>query len=264
MHPFDSVFLHPSLLWQLTVRTIAGRYRGASFGLLWSVATPFLMLIVYSIAFGSVLGGRWQAPDGSTANFTLVLFVGLIVHGFFAECLVQSPNLVVGNVNLVKRVVFPLEILPWPMVLSGLFHAAANMLVLVALYVFRYGPPPWTIVLLPLVFLPLAILTLGVGWLFASLGVFFRDIAQVTGVLAAAMLFLSTAIVPASGIPERFRVLFYVNPLSYIIDQARDVALWGKLPDFAGLGLYALGAFGFAWLALAWFHGTRRGFADVL
>jgi lipopolysaccharide transport system permease protein len=139
-----------------------------------------------------------------------------------------------------------------------------NVLVLVALHFIRYGAPPWTIVLLPLVFVPLAIFTLGVGWLLASLGVYFRDVSQITGVIATAMLFLSTAIVPVETVPAAYRFLFYLNPLSFIIDQARNVALWGRLPDWSGLGLYALGALAFAWLALAWFQGTRRGFADVL
>lgn len=263
-HPLSAPLRHPSLLWQLTVRAIAGRYRGTSFGVLWSVATPFLMLIIYSLAFGAVLGSRWQSPAGEEADFALVLFVGLIVHGFFTECLVQAPGLVVSNVNLVKRVVFPLELLPWPMLLSALFHALANVLVLVVLHAFRYGPPPWTLVLLPLVFAPLAILTLGIGWLFASLGVYFRDISQVTGVIATAMLFLSTAIVPVNAVPEAYRAVFYLNPLSFIIDQARNVALWGTLPDLAGLALYAAVAAAFAWLALIWFNHTRPGFADVL
>ena len=264
LHPLSSPLRHPSLLWQLTVRAVVGRYRGASLGLLWSVATPFLMLIVYAIAFGSVLRGRWQQPGGGDADFTLVLFVGLIVHGFFAECLVQAPNLVVGNPNLVKRVVFPLEILPWPMLMSALFNVFMNVLVLLVLYVFRYGMPPWTVVLFPVVMMPLAILTLGVGWFLASLGVYFRDVNQVTGVIATAMLFLSTAIVPVDSVPKMYQPLFYLNPLSYIIDQARVVALWGGLPDWQGLGLYAVVSLGLAWLALAWFQMTRKGFADVL
>lgn len=264
LHPFSSPLRHPSLLWQLTVRAIVGRYRGASLGLLWSVATPFLMLVVYAIAFGSVLQGRWQQPGGGNADFTLVLFVGLIVHGLFAECLVQAPHLVLGNPNLVKRVVFPLEILPWPMLFAALFNVAMNVLVLLALYAFRYGAPPWTVVLLPLVIAPLAILVLGVGWLLASLGVYFRDVNQITGVVATAMLFLSTAIVPVDAVPKMYQSLFYLNPLSYIIDQARMVALWGGLPDWRGLGLYAIGSLVFAWLALAWFQATRKGFADVL
>lgn len=262
-HPFSSLAAHPSLIWQLTIRSVAGRYRGATFGLVWAVVTPFLMLIVYSIAFGWVMRGQWPTTQGE-AGYTEILFVGLIVHGFFAEALVASPSLVVGNVNLVKRVVFPLDVLPWPLLLSGLFHAAMNILVLLGLYVIRYGVPPWTFVLLPLVMLPLGLVVLGVGWLLGSLGVYFRDIAQVTGVLSTAMLFLSTAIIPISTIPENYQFIFYLNPLSYIIDQAREVALWGQLPDWSGLGLYTLAALAFAWLSLAWFQATRKGFADVL
>lgn len=262
-NPFSALTTHPSLVWQLTVRSVAGRYRGANFGLIWAVVTPFLMLIVYSIAFGWVMRGHWPTTQGD-AGYTEILFVGLIVHGFFAEALVAAPGLVVGNVNLVKRVVFPLEVLPWPLLLSGLFHTAMNILVLLGLYLVRYGLPPWTFVLLPIVILPLGLVVLGVGWLLGSLGVYFRDIAQMTGVLATAMLFLSTAIVPISSIPEKYQFLFYINPLSYIIDQAREVALWGNMPDWGGLALYAGCALAFAWLSLSWFRATRKGFADVL
>lgn len=263
-HPFSALLAHPSLVWQLTLRATAGRYRGATLGFLWAVVTPLLMLIVYSIAFGSVLQGRWQAPGGGDADFTLVLFIGLIVHGLLAECLVQAPNLVLANVNLVKRVVFPLEILPWPMLFAALFNVVMNVLVLLLLQSLRHGLPSWTVLLLPVVIAPLALLMLGMGWLLASLGVYFRDINQLTGVLATAMLFLSTAIVPASSVPEVYQFIFYLNPLSYIIDQARVVILWGGLPDWGGLGLYALASLLFAWLALAWFQRTRRGFADVI
>lgn len=263
LHPFSGPLKHPSLVWQLTVRSVAGRYRGASFGLLWAVVTPFLMLIVYSIAFGWVMRGHWPTDRGE-AGYTEILFIGLIVHSFFAEAMTASPALVVGNSNLVKRVVFPLHVLPWPLVLSGLFHTGMNILVLLLLYLIRYGLPPWTFVLLPVVVLPLGLVVLGVGWLLASLGVYFRDIAQITGVLATAMLFLSTAIVPISSIPAPYQFIFYLNPLSFIIDQAREVALWGQLPNWSGLGLYAVLAAAFAWLSLAWFQSTRKGFADVL
>lgn len=262
--PFSAFGAHRSLTFELAKRDVLGRYRGASFGLLWSMLTPFLMLLVYTLAFGSVFRSRWpQAAEGGP-DYAMILFVGLIVHGFFSECLMRAPQLVVGNPNFVKRVIFPLEILPWPMLLSALFHALMNLLVFLVLHLLRFGLPPWTVVLTPLVLLPLLLLGAGVGWLFASLGVYLRDIGQVTGVLATALLFLSSAVVPVDTLPPTYRWVFEANPLSFIIDQARETALWGHLPDVPGLLAYAGLSLLFCYAAHAWFRATRSGFADVL
>jgi len=262
--PFHPFIAHRSLLWEMTKRDVLGRYRGASFGLLWALLSPFLMLCVYTIAFGFILKSKWPHAGDSKANFALILYVGLIVHGFFAECLVRAPQLVLGNPNFVKRVIFPLDVLPWSMILSALFHALINMLVFVILHRITAGPLPWTVVFFPVVLLPLVLLVAGVAWFLASLGVYLRDINQVTGVVATAMLFLSSAIVPVEALPERYHALFRLNPLTFIIDQARNVALWGQQPDWAGLGIYALAALGVMYAGCAWFRGTRAGFADVL
>lgn len=262
--PFDAFTRHRSLTSELTKREVLGRYRGASFGLLWSLISPFMMLVIYTIAFGYVLKSRWPHTSGSTTEYALILFLGLIVHGFFAECLTRAPTLITGNANLVKRIIFPLDILPWPMIMSALFHVIANCLVFAALFLAVNHYLHWTIVFLPLVILPLVIFTVGVVWVLASLGVFMRDISQVMGVVATAMLFLSSAIVPVDTLPEKYQTFFHLNPLTFIIDQARAVAIWGNLPDLLGLGLYALVSLAVAYLGFAWFNKTKRGFADVI
>lgn len=262
--PFHAWLRHPSLTMEMTRRDVLGRYRGASFGLLWSLISPFMMLIIYTLAFGYVLKSRWPGTSGNIADFAMLLFLGLIVHGLFAECLTRAPTLVIGNSNLVKRIVFPLDVLPWTMVLSALFHACTNSLVFVVLnLVVRHEMHP-TLIFLPIVFLPLAVGLLGLGWLLSSLSVFLRDIGQMTGVIATATLFLSSAIVPVSTLPPQYQFVFHLNPLTFIIDEARDVAFWGRAPDWAGLGMYTLGALAFAYFGYFVFQKTRRGFADVL
>ncbi|GAB2587005.1 ABC transporter permease [Dyella jejuensis] len=241
-----------------------GRYRGASFGLFWSLISPFLMLMVYSFAFGFVMKSRWPQAAQGHVHYSIILFVGLIVHGFFAECLNRSPHLITSNTNFVKRVIFPLEILPWPMVASALFHTLMNFVVFLALHIVLDHTVVWTIVFLPLVLLPLVLLTLGVSWLLAALGVYLRDISQITGVLATAMLFLSTAMFPIDALPPQYRWLLLINPLSFIIDQERNVALWGILPNWIGLGIYTLFASAALYLGYTVFRLTRRGFADVI
>ena len=262
--PLDAWLLHRSLTWEMTRRDVLGRYRGANFGLMWSLISPFFMLLIYTLAFGYILKARWPGTTGNMADFAMLLSVGLIVHGFFAECLNRAPMLIVANANLVKRIVFPLQVLPWTIVLSALFHALANSLVFVLLNLALRGELSPTLVLLPLVLLPLAIAALGVVWLVSALSVYLRDIAQVTGVLTTAMLFLSSAIVPVETLPASYQWVFRANPLTFIIDQAREVAFWGRMPDWAGLCMFAAGALVFAWLSHALFQKLRRGFADVL
>lgn len=262
--PFSAWFRHRSLLIELTRREILGRYRGASFGLAWSLLSPFLMLGVYTVAFGYVLKARWPGAGEGTADFALLLFIGLIVHGFFAECMTRAPALVAGNPNLVKKIVFPLEVLPWTLVLSAMFHALANAVVFAVLVLALRGELHATLALLPLVLVPLALVALGVASLVSCLSVFLRDIGQVVGVFSTALLFLSSAIVPVETLPAEYQALFRLNPLTFIIDQAREVAFWGRGPDWRGLGIYALAALAFAYAGHAVFQKTRRGFADVL
>lgn len=262
--PFAALIRNKSLVWELTKREVLGRYRGASFGMAWSVISPFLMLGVYAFAFGTVLKSRWPQQVGGEHLYAVILFVGLIVHGFFAECVSRASLLVVGNSNFVKRVVFPLDILPWPMIFSALFHALLNAVVLVLLMLVLEHRLHPTLLLLPLVLVPLLLFTAGVSWLLASLGVYFRDINQVMPVIVTAMLFLSSAIVPVSILSPRMQTLFYLNPLTFFIDQARVVVLAGEWPNWMALAIATLGGLLVAWLGHAWFMATRRGFADVL
>lgn len=255
---------HRSLAFELTQREVLGRYRGASFGLLWSLISPFLMLLVYTLAFGYIMKGRWPGSTGSTTEFALILFAGLTVHGFFAECFTRAPQLIVGNTGYVKRVVFPLDILGWSMTFSALFHLLMNIIVLLLLHLAVKGSIPPTAILVPVVLLPLVILTVGVGWVVSALGVYLRDIGQIAGVIATAMLFLSSAIVPPESVPASYRIVFQLNPLTFIINQVREVVIWGRLPDWEGLGLYTLIACAVAFVGHRIFNKLRVGFADVL
>ncbi|WP_039953877.1 ABC transporter permease [Rhodanobacter thiooxydans] len=262
--PFSPFGKHRSLVTELSKREILGRYRGASFGLFWSLISPFLMLLVYTLAFGSVMKVKWpQVQDGSS-HYSLILFVGLIVHGFFAECLTRAPLLITSNPNFVKRIIFPLELMPWPMVVSALFHAMMNVVVFIALRAAIDHTFTWQVALLPVVLLPLIVFTLGLSWFLAAAGVYLRDINQVTGVLATAMLFLSSAMFPVSALPENFRFMIKLNPLTFIIDQAREVALWGRMPDWRGLGLYLMFGVVVMYAGYAFFRVTRKGFGDVI
>lgn len=261
---FSRISSRAMLVWEMSKREVLGRYRGTRVGMLWALVTPFFMLLVYTLAFGYVLKSRWPGGDGTTADFALILFVGLVVHGFFAECFIRAPQLIVGNVNYVKKVVFPLEALVWSMAFSALFHLLLNLMVLVLLKWFWHGGVPWTVVLVPLVLAPLVLLTVGVSLMSAAVGVYLRDISQFASVIATAMLFLSSAIVPLDAIPESLRWVFEINPLTFMIDQCREVVIWGRLPDWLGMFNYSLASVLVLVLGITVFQSMRQGFADVL
>lgn len=252
------------LLRDLVVRDIAGRYRGSAMGVLWSLLTPLVMLAVYTFVFSVVFQARWGGAEAGRATFAVNLFAGMIVHGLLSECLTRAPTLIVSNANYVKRVVFPLELLPWMSLGSALFHALVSLGVLLAFILLLTGGLPWTAPLVLLVWLPLLLLALGLSWLLASLGVFLRDIAQVMGSLTTVLLFLSPVFYPASALPESFRVWLYLNPLTFFIEQTRRVVIAGAAPDWPGLALALVAGMLAAMLGFAWFQKSRRGFADVL
>ncbi|WP_299437429.1 ABC transporter permease [uncultured Rhodospira sp.] len=263
--PFLVWVTHRKLIARLTRREIAQTYRGSLLGLAWALITPLIMLAVFTFIFSIVFQARWGTElDGGHGQFALVLFCGLIVFRFFAECINRAPNLMLENPSYIKKVVFPLEAMAWVSVGSALFNMAASLIMLVLGYVVLNGPPPWTLVLTPLVLAPFILLVLGLIWVLSSIGVFLRDLHQVVGVLVTVTMFLCPIFYPIEAVPETFRVFIYMNPLTFIIEQLRAVALFGRLPDFALLGAYAVAAWGVALVGLWWFARTRKGFADVV
>ena len=260
-----SLWRNRGLITQMTRREVLGRYKGSVMGLAWSFFNPILMLTVYTFVFSVVFKSRWGvAGNESKTQFAVVLFVGMIVHGLFAEVINRAPGLIPSNVNFVKKVVFPLDILPVVTIGAALFHSLVSLGVLMAAFVLFNGYLNWTVLFIPFVLLPLIILTLGVAWSLASLGVFLRDLGQTTGIITMIMLFFSPIFYPVTALPVRLRPWIMANPLTFIIEQAREVLIWGHLPNWMGLGIYTLAAIAVAWLGYAWFQKTRKGFADVL
>ena len=253
------------LILQLTRRDILGRYRGSILGLLWSLIYPMLMLGVYTFVFSVVFHTRWpEAANEGRTYFAIVLFAGMIVFGIFGECVQRSPSLIVSQPNFVKKVVFPLEILPWVTLLAALFHACVSFSVLVALELVAQHFVPWTIVALPFVLLPFAAMCLGLGWFLAALGVYIRDVGQIVGICVTALMFLSPLFYPSSALPQKLAWIATFNPVAFPIEAVRDVLVFGRLP---ALSAYLLSTAFDAVVLLAgfaWFQKTRRGFADVI
>jgi len=259
-----SLWRNRSLIHASAKREVLGRYRGSVLGLLWSLFNPVFMLTVYTLVFSVVFNARWGNGSSSKVEFALVLFAGLIVFNLFAECISRAPSLVLSNPNYVKKVVFPLEILPFVALLAALYHAFISLLVWLLAYIALLGVPHATVFLLPMVILPFALFIMGLSWALASLGVFLRDVSQLIGVAVTTLMFLSPIFYPASALPESYRDLLYLNPLTPAIEMTRDVLYWDKAPDFTMLATYWLATTPIAWLGFAWFQKTRKGFADVL
>ncbi|WP_156797141.1 ABC transporter permease [Nitrosomonas sp. Is79A3] len=249
-------------------REVIGRYRGSFLGLLWTFVNPILMLAIYTFVFGVVFKIRLDPQNTDIYDdkfaFALLLFTGLILFNLFSECLSRAPGLVLANVNYVKKVIFPLEILPLVSLGSALFHAGISFLVLVIFILVIDHPIHWTLICLPIIILPLLLLVLGLSWMLASIGVYVRDIGQFIGLILTMLLFMSPIFYPASALPESVRDYLFLNPLTFVIEQARAVTLYGQLPDWSGLVIYYMLACIIAWVGLMWFMKTRKGFADVL
>lgn len=262
----QSLWRNRQLIVQMTKREVVGRYKGSAMGLAWSFLNPVFMLAVYTFVFSEIFKSRWGGigVDDSKTQFALVLFVGMIVLSLFNEVLNRAPNLILSNINYVKKVVFPIEILPVIVMGAALFHSLISFGVLLTAFAIFNGYLHWTAVLTPLVLLPLVILTLGLAWIVASLGVFLRDVGQTISLITTLLMFLAPVFYPVTAVPERFRPIIMANPLTFIIEQLREVVIWGRMPNWAGMSIYTIAASIVAWAGYAWFQKTRKGFADVL
>lgn len=265
---FRTLHKNRNLIWQMARRDVIGRYKGSIMGLAWSFLNPVFMLAVYTFVFSVIFKSRWgtgvDSAEESKTQFAIILFVGMIVQGLFAEILNRAPSLILSNVNYVKKVVFPLEILPAIALCATLFHSLISLIVLLIAFFIFNGYLQWTLIFIPIVLLPLVILSLGFSWILASLGVFLRDVGQTVTILTTILMFLSPVFYPITAIPEDIRPWVMLNPLTFIIEQARDVLVFGHFPNWSGLLWYLFFATLVSWAGYAWFQKTRKGFADVI
>lgn len=253
------------LIRQLTWREVVGRYKGSFVGLGWSFIQPLLMLCVYTFVFSVIFNARWgvEADEGKAA-FGLALFMGLITFNLFSEVANAAPSLVLANANYVKKVVFPLEVLVLVRFLSVLTNAVFSLAVLLVGILAVHHFIPRTALLLPLVWLPIMMFSLGLGYFLASFGVFVRDVGATISILTTMLLFLSPIFYPISAVPDQFRIFCRINPIAIFVEDARRVMLWGLMPDWpwfiSGLGLSIL-----VWIfGFVWFMKSKKAFADVM
>lgn len=259
-----SLVKNRSLLMGLVEREIIGRYRGSMMGLLWSFFNPLLMLAVYTFVFGVVFKARWIGGADSKVEFAMILFAGLIAFNLFSEGLLRGPSLIIGNANYVKKVIFPLEILPVVVLGSAVFHFLISFGAWLIFYFLLIGVPPVTIFELPLALLPLVLMSLGASWLLASLGVFLRDIGQIIGVLTMVLMYMTPIFYPVAALPQDYQRVLDLNPLTASIEQVRNAMMFGGPFDWMIWARQMMLGVAIAWLGFAWFQKSRKGFADVV
>lgn len=254
-----------SLLFQLVRREIDARYRGSVLGVLWSFLTPMFMLAVYTFVFGFVFRTRWGgSEDTSIREFALIFFAGLTTFNLFAELASRSPSLVTSQPNLVKKVVFPLEVLPVVALASALFQAGVAFLILMAFQIAVGAGLQWASLAVPVLIVPLCFFSLGIAWFLAAFGVFVRDIGQIVPPFVTALMFLSPIFYPVSALPEWARSAMAYSPIAYTVETVRQAVIFGRMPEAASFLVALAGGLAVAALGLAFFQKTRKGFADVL
>ena len=263
--PFYNLYHHRDLLRQFVRRDIEGRYKGSFLGLIWSFINPLLMLMIYSFIFSIVFKARWK-PQGEVnlGEFAITLFAGLIAYNIFSETVNRASGLIIANPNYVKKVIFPLEILPVSALGGTIFHALISVAILIVGKLLIMGSLSPIMLLLPLVLFPLLCLTLGLSWILASLGVFLRDTAYAVSIITQILFFLSPIFYPIEAIPPKYRFILEINPLSGMLENFRCVLIWNRQPDWMGWSVQVITSLGILVIGYMWFMKTKPGFADVV
>lgn len=252
------------LVISLTERQLTSRYRGSFISSAWPYLIPLIMMITYTFIFSVVFKVRWNFGSDSKLEFALLLYLGLIIFNIFSESINTSISLINNNINYVKKVLFPLEILPIVTIITSLCNGAISLSIWMIFYILLQGSPPTTIVCLPIVILPLILFTLGLNWIFAAIGVYIRDLSHIVNLSISVLLFLSPVFFPVSSIPIKYQYLFQLNPLTPAIESARNILIWGVWPNWNSQILLSIISIIFAWLGFVIFQKLRRGFADVI
>jgi len=260
----QSLIAHRDLIFRLSAREFTQRFRGSVLGVAWAVLIPLLTALIYTFVFSTVLKARWPGVVDGPFDFAIIFLTGIVVHTIFAEAIARAPALIVGNANYVKKVIFPLEILPIVNVLTALTNASIGISIVVVGNLILNGRLHLTVIALPLIVAPYLVFVIALVFFFAAVGVYLRDLSQLVGLLITVTMFLTPIFFPIDSVPERFQTVIWLNPLTFVVEQVRGVVIFGKWPNFFGLTIYTMAAMVSLALAFWLFQRLRNGFADVL
>ncbi|MEK4496988.1 ABC transporter permease [Ureibacillus sp. FSL W8-0352] len=257
---------HRNLIKQLTKREFEAKYRGSVLGVLWSFITPLLMLAVYTFVFSIVFKARWGVEQSDNKfEFAMIIFSGLIMYNIFSETVSKSTMVITSNVNYVKKVIFPLEILPFTTFLSSLINALINICVLlIGILLFITNWNPGGILISLIYFLPISFFSLGFAYIVASIGVYIRDLANTVGLILNILFYITPIFYPISLVPEFMHPIMNLNPLTYIVEGFRNAIFASELPNMFNFALFTISGYIFMIISLILFRKLKRGFADVL
>ena len=228
-----SIYKNREIVKIFTGREIKAKYKGSLLGILWAIINPLIMLIIYTLVFSQVFKGRWGTDAGNTTESTLIfameIFAGLIVFNMFSESISKSTTQITSNPNFVKKIIFPLEILSTATIGSALFHGSIGMIILILGKITITGTIEKGIILLPIVWIPYSALLLGISWILSVVGVYIKDLSQLVNSGISGMMFLSPIFYPTEALPNSFRWIGNINPLSYVMEETRSLLFEGRI-----------------------------------
>ncbi len=259
------IWAYRDLLSQFARREVASRYKGSYLGLFWSLIQPVLMLCIYTFVFGVIFRSRWPGvAEQGIAGYAVTLFCGVAAFNLLNESLGRSPGIIKENANLVKKVIFPVEILPVSLICSAIYHGSICFLILIATNLLVNMSLHYTIIMLPLVILPLILLLMGISWILAGLGVFLPDVQAIVSLLTTMWMFLSPVFYSTTMLPAKAQFLMQFNPMAFVVDNIRRVVMWGQWPEWGALGIWMI--FGIAVMSLGYaaFMWGKDNYADVI
>lgn len=258
----NSLWRQRHLIFQLVSHELKARYYTSFLGVLWALIVPLSTLAIYTFVFSVVLPSVWQ--NSGSVPYAFILFAALIPFTLFTDVINRSPTLILNYPNYVKKVVFPLHILPVVALGSALVDSLVSVvLLLIGMLIFSHGIL-WTVIFLPLAYLPLFLITLGIAWFLASLGVYIRDVGPAINIITRLLFFLTPIVYPLERIPQRYLWVMKMNPLSAVVDSFRSTLLWGRPLAWVEWIVWVVVGFAVASLGYIWFAKTRIGFADVI
>jgi len=260
-----SFLQHRTLLYQFTVRNIKARHKGSYLGVFWMVLNPLLMMALYSFVFGVIFNGRYGMMANETAvDYALGIFLSLTIFQLIAEVMGVSTTIILGHTNIVKKVVFPLEILPVASVGASIYHFMISIcLVFAGILIFGQGISSLSLYL-PVLILPVILFTLGIGWFFSSVGVYVRDLGQLMQFLSLALLYSSAVFYSLDMVPDQIYAILKYNPMVHIVEQARKIVLWDQPLQLRPVLYIYISSTCIFFFGYYVFMRLKKGFADVL
>ena len=261
--PFRVLISHWQAIQIFVNRDIRGRYINSALGLWWAVIQPLALLALYTFVFSGIMSVRLNG-SGSTGEFALFAFCGLLPWLAFADALTRSASVLFDQTPLIKKVVFPSEILPVHLVLSALVVEIVGLVVFLAVVIIGGRLPGWSLLLLPIVIALQFFFMTGIAWLLSTMAVYLRDVRQVVGLVLTLWMFLTPIVYPASLVPARFKWVLDINPMTAVVDAYRAALLDDRLPSPVPLVIFAAVAFTSFVFGHWVFTRSKPTFADLL